>query len=185
MFDRLSLVEKANLYGAVGLLETQYGHDAVQKGLLAMWEEIKKESTDRGSANSSKPDTSKTFEKPSPGMAVEFDGKRIDNMMVDHIPDFEQLELIPDERKKTRRVIHKRRKGENRETMERFIKEHGVFPNVEDYIMYQYYITGFTQQTIGDVMGVNQRAISEVLKHIPEKRKRKFIERRRNQKGVE
>ena len=150
MFNKLSFAEKSAFYGAVAELERHYSKGKILEGMEAM---------------------SAILDAKANGET--FDGS-------------EQIELLPFEPqdpgepegvKKTRIVLKRRSNGENYRTVEKYVKERWPNLTVEEAVLWLYYGDNIKQRTIGDMLGVNQRAISKIIQDIPEQKKRQIMSR--------
>lgn len=155
MFNKLSFDELSKFYGALSDLEKHYGQQKVREAAQEMSDKLDAKVT------SVKIDASKVIRK-----------------------SIEQMELLPFEptpaevKEKFTRVkgITRSQHGLNekkiREWADRCFRE--LSP--EETIVWLYHVKKKTQKQIGNLIGVNQRAICEFLKHIPEEKKQRIIQ---------
>jgi DNA-directed RNA polymerase specialized sigma subunit len=145
VFNKLSFAEKSKFYGAVAELEKHYSKGKVVEGLGAMADILDAQAK----------------------------GKPTDHKQLEM--EFDQPKGGEETKKKKRVVLDRKPKGHNKHKIEIYLKERWPHLEPQETILYLYYADGIKQETIGDMIGVNQRAVSQYLNEIPEKRKRKIM----------
>jgi DNA-directed RNA polymerase specialized sigma subunit len=89
--------------------------------------------------------------------------------------EFEEVEEQKEKTPTKRVVTFRRSPGENEKRIREWCED--KFPTItaEEAMLRMYYKNGATQASIGEVIGVNQRAVGYFINNIPEKRKRKIM----------
>lgn len=149
MFNKLSFDQLSRFYGALSELETCYGKDKVRQAITEMSDRLDAEVNKR---------------KVNHGQMSLFDEVKEDPRKGD------------DADKERKRTFNGRNpKGKNRQTIESYVKAKWPQKDPEEVILHMYYMDGIKQSVIGDMFGVNQRAVSQFLMEIPEIKKRRIM----------
>lgn len=145
----MSFAERAKLFAALADLEMQYGVEMVRKAIEGM-AEIPEEKTG-------------------------FDFKDIDWKKVGG-KEPEQMELLPVPGRRSRNSAGgRRRDGENDRLIQEWMEKNHPGKPGSEVLVKMYYVDRLTQREIGEKIGVNQRAISAALAHIPKQFIQKVI----------
>jgi DNA-directed RNA polymerase specialized sigma subunit len=90
--------------------------------------------------------------------------------------EFEEVEKEKEKTPTKRVVTFRRSPGENEKQIREWCeRKFGLIVTPEEAVLAMYYRDGMTQAKIGEMIGVNQRAVGYFINNIPEKRKRKIM----------
>jgi DNA-directed RNA polymerase specialized sigma subunit len=149
LFTKLSFDQLSRFYGALSELETCYGKEKVREAIVIMSDKLDAEIQKK--QPQADPEQMSLFDHTEPTKGDDAD-------------------------KEYKRVYRGRNpKGKNRLTIETYVNKKWPHMDPEEVILHMYYMDGIKQSTIGDMFGVNQRAISQFLAEIPEIKKRRIM----------